>query len=79
MTDRVLVSLSRKTVRDPTGGTKIGFCEDRQRQGRAGKRVRMGGYLGPAWTVLLWRHAHHQKARAHRRALRREVSVKWVS
>lgn len=61
-------------MRRPTVGTEIGFREDRQRQRRAGERIRLGGHVGPTGPVLLRRHAHHQEARAHRSALRPEVS-----
>lgn len=65
-----------ETLRHPTIGIEeTTVRQDRQRQGRAGKRVWLGGHVGPAWPVLLWRHAHHQEARAHGRTLRRKVGA----
>lgn len=63
----------RQTMRGPTGGAKIGFCENCQRQGHAGKRIWMGSYISPAGSVLLRWNAHHQEARAHCRTLRGKV------
>lgn len=71
-----LPSPYREALWYPTYGIEeTAVRQDRQRQGRAGERVRLGGHVGPAWPVLLRRYAHHQEARAHGRALRRKVGA----